>query len=152
MWGEIIEEEVPIVPRYDLMRCIISVGRRGKPPGELYNPCGVDIDEKTGSIYITEGFGTNRVSVFSETGAFLNTFSHQDMSYLWGIALHRNNIYVTGIVSHAVFYFNMEQQIRHVATFGSVSGSSDEQLNEPRGLTVFTDGHVFVADRDNQES
>ena len=43
----------------------------------------------------------------------------------------------------------MEQQIRLVATFGSVSGSSDEQLHSPRGLTVSTDGDVFVADCDN---
>ena len=43
----------------------------------------------------------------------------------------------------------MEQQIRHVATFGSGKGSSDEQLDKPLGLTVSTDGDVFVADRNN---
>ena len=48
-----------------------------------------------------------------------------------------------------VFHFKMEQQIRHVATFGSGEGSSDEHLHYPRGLTVSTDGDVFVADCDN---
>ena len=146
--GEIIEEEASVVPRYDLMSCVVSVGKQGKAPGELSFPRGVAIDENTGYVYVTEWLG-NRVSVFSETGDFLNTFSHQDMRSPWGIALHRDNIYVTDIISDAMFHFKMEQQIRHVATFGSGKGSSDEQLNYPRGLTVSTDGDVFVADCNN---
>ena len=146
--GEIIEEEVPVVPRYDRMRCVVAVGKQGFAPGELSTPTGVAIDENTGYIYVTEGF-VSRVSVFSETGDFINTFSHQGLSAPWGIALHRDYIYVTDIMSSAVFHFKMERQICHVATFGSVKGSSDEQLNQPRGLTVSTDGDVFVADRNN---
>ena len=146
--GEIIEEEVLVVPRYDRMRCVVAVGKQGFAPGELSTPTGVAIDENTGYIYVTECVGS-RVSVFSETGDFLNIFSHQDMSNPWGIALHRDNIYVTDLMSSAVFHFKMEQQICHVAPFGSGKGSSDEQLNYPRGLTVSTDGDVFVADCDN---
>ena len=146
--GEIIEEETPVVPRYDLIRCVVAVVKKGRAPGELYDPRGIAIDENTGYIYVTEGIGS-RVSVFSKTGDFLNTFSHQGMSDLCGIALHRDNIYVTTWISDLVFHFKMQQQIRHVATFGSGKGSSDEQLNCPRGLTVSTDGDVFVADRNN---
>ena len=146
--GEIIEEEVPVVPRYDRMRCVAAVGKNGRAPGELYIPRGVAIDENTGYIYVTEGIDS-RVSVFSETGDFLNTFSHQDMNLPWDIALHRDNIYMTDIYGDSVFHFKMEQQIRHVATFGSGEGSSDEQLNYPLGLTVSTDGDVFVADCSN---
>ena len=146
--GEIIEEEVPVVPRYDRMRCVVAVGKKGTAPGELYFPRGIAIDENTGYIYVTEVFGS-RVSVFSETGDFLNTFSHQDMRFPWGIALHRDNIYVTDLTSDSVFHFKMEQQIRHVATFGSGKGSSNKRLNNPRGLTVSTEGDVFVTDRNN---
>ena len=146
--GEIIEEEVPVVPRYDRMRCVVAVGKKGRAPGELSFPRGVAIDENTGYIYVTEWAGS-RVSVFLETGDFLNTFSHQGMTRPWGIALHRDNIYMTDIDGDSVFHFKMEQQIRHVATFGSGKGSSDEQLNNPSGLTVSTDGDVFVADRSN---
>ena len=144
--GEIIEEEASVVPRYDRMRCVAAVGKKGRAPGELYDPRGVAIDENTGYIYVTEVFGS---SVFSETGDFLNTFSHQDMRCPWGIALHRDNIYVTDRMSDSVFQFKMEQQIRYVATFGSGKGFSDEQLTCPRGLTVSTDGDVFVADCNN---
>ena len=146
--GEIIEEETPVVPRYDLMRCVVAVGKKGRAPGELYDPCGVAIDKNTGCIYVTEGV-VSRISVFSGTGDFLNTFSHQGMNSPWGIALHRDNIYMTDIMSSAVFHFKMEQQIRHVATFGSGRGFSDEQLSHPRSLTVSTDGDVFVADCNN---
>ena len=146
--GEIIEEEVLVVPRYDRMRCVVAVVKKGRAPGELYDPRGVAIDENTGYIYVTEWLGS-RVSVFSETGDFVNTFSHQGMIAPLGIALYRDNIYMTDFLSNAVFHFKMEQQICHVATFGSGKGSSDEQLNTPRGLTVSTDGDVFVADCNN---
>ena len=142
--GEIIEEEASVVPRYDRMSCVVAVGKEG---GELINPQGVAIDENTGSIYVVEGF-TSRVLVFAVTGDFLNTFKHKGMTSPRGIALHRDNIYVTDTISHAVFHFKMKQQIRHVATFGS-KGSSDQQLKQPFGLTVSTDGDVFVADINN---
>ena len=145
--GEIIEEEAPVVPRYDRMSCVVAVGKKGKAPGELSNPCGVAIDEKTGDIYVTEWIG--RVSVFSETGKFLNTFSHKGMTYPHGITLRRDNIYVTDTTSHAVFHFKIKQQVRHVAKLGSDMGSSDKQFNQPLGLTVSTDGDVFVVDCDN---
>ena len=144
--GEIYEEEAPIVPRYDRMKCVFAVGKQGRASGELNCSLGVAIDDNTGSVYVTEGFGSDRVSVFSKTGDFLITFSQQGMSNLQGIALHRDNIYVTDRMSHAVLHFKMVQQIRHVATFGSGKGFSDEQLNSPLGLTVSTDGNVFVAD------
>ena len=145
--GEIIEE-VPVVPQYAWMSCVVAVGKQGHDPGELMHPEGVAVDENTGSIYIAEGLGSySRVSVFSETGDFLNSFSHQYMTD-WGIALHRDNIYVTEYTD-TVFHLKMEQQIRHVATFGGVRGSSDKQLYYPSGLTVSTDGDVFVADRNN---
>ena len=141
--GEIVEEEL-LVPRYDLMRCVVAVGKKGNALGELSFPRGVAIDENTGYIYVAEG-SDNRISVFSEAGDFLNAFSLQGMPYPRGIALHRDNIYVTDW-SNAVFHFKMEQQIRHVATFGMGEGSSNKQLNHPRGITVSTDGDVFVAD------
>ena len=128
------------------MSCVVFVGKEGCVPGELLCPYGVAIDENTGSVYVAaSGFGP-RVSVFSETGNFLTIFSHQGITSPHGIALHRDNIYVTVSMSNEVFHFKMEEQIRHVATFGSAKGSSDEQLNSLFGLTVSTDGDVFVAD------
>ena len=146
--GEIVEEEVPVVPRYQEMRPIVAVGKEGQAPGELWYPWGVAIDENTNLIYVAEGFGSCRVSIFSETGEFINTFTHQDMRLPRGIAIHRDNLYVTDIGVHAVFQFKIEVDMRLVAKLGS-QGSGMGQFNSPRGLTVSTNGDVFVADCNN---
>ena len=142
--GEVVEEEVPVVPRYQDMRPIITVGKSGQAPGELLNPKGVAIDENTNLIYVAEE-DSCRVSIFSETGEFINTFTHQDMRKPYGIAIHRDNLYVTDIGVHAIFQFKIEVDMRLVAKLGS-QGSGIGQFNSPRGLTVSTNGDVFVAD------
>ena len=145
--GEVAEEEMPIVPRYEDMRPIVSVARRGKAPGELYLPWGVAIDETTNRIYVAES-GPHRVSIFSETGAFVDTFSHKDIIAPHGIAIHRDNLYVTDRGAHAVFKFKIAPDIRFVAKLGNpIFGA--QRFNSPLGLSVSAKGDVFVADSDN---
>ena len=146
--GEVVEEEVLVVPRYEEMRPIVAVGKEGKAPGELWNPRGVAIDENTNLIFVAEGLGSCRISIFSETSEFINTFSHQDMRQLHGIAIHQDNLYVTDREVHAVFQFKIEVDMRLVAKLGS-QGSGMGQFEDPRGLTVSTNGDVFVADHNN---
>ena len=146
--GEVVEEEVLVVPRYEEMRPIVAVGQRGHAPGELWNPQGVAIDENTNLIYVAEGLNSGRVSIFSETGEFINTFTHQDMREPYGIAIHRDNLYVTNKGVHAVFQFKIEVDMRLVAKLGG-EGSGMGQFYSPQGLTVSTNGDVFVADCDN---
>ena len=146
--GELVEEAVPVVPRYEDMRPIVAVGERGLAPGELWDPYGVAIDENTDLIYVAEGFGSPRVSIFSETGAFINTFSHEDMRVPHGIAIHRDNLYVTDIATHAVFRFKIEADMRLVAKLGS-RGSGVGQFYCPYGLSVSPNGDVFIADSGN---
>ena len=146
--GEIVEEEVPVVPQYQEMRPIVAVGKSGLPPGRLLSPWGVAIDENTNLIYVAEGQDSCRVSIFSETGEFINTFTHQDMKQPHSIAIHRDNLYVTDDGVHAVFQFKIEVDMRLVAKLGS-EGSGIGQFYSPRGLTVSTNGDVFVADSSN---
>ena len=146
--GEVVEEVVPVVPRYQEMRPIVAVGKRGQAPGELWNPNGVAIDENTNLIYVADGLDSCRVSIFSETGEFINTFTHQDMREPYGIAIHRDNLYVTDREVHAVFQFKIEVDMRLVAKLGS-KGSGIGLFNFPHGLTVSTNGDVFVADCSN---
>ena len=146
--GELVEEAVPVVPRYEDMRPIVAVGKEGRAPGELWNPCGVAIDENTNMIYVAE-LGSHRVSIFSETGAFINTFSHEDMRWPHGIAIHRDNLYVTDTIANAVFQFKFEADMRLVAKLGSW-GSGVGQFDYPYGLSVSPNGDVFVADYNNR--
>ena len=145
--GEVVEE-VPVVPRYEEMRPIVAVGKEGHAPGELWNPWGVAIDANTNLIYLTE-VRSCRVSIFSETGEFKNTFTNQDMRQPYGIAIHRDNLYVTDTGVHAVFRFKIEADMCLVASLGS-EGSGMGQFNDPRGLTVSNNGDVFVADSCNK--
>ena len=58
--------------------------KEGVNPGKIFYPHGVAVDSHNNQIYVTEGlylmegFVSNfaRVSIFAETGEFLNTFSH----------------------------------------------------------------------------
>ena len=149
--GEIYEEEVPVVPRYRDMRPTVAVAKEGKYPGELWCPRGVAIDPATNHIYVAEGgrdpnFG--RVSIFSESGEFLNSYTHEHMESLWGIALQGNNLYVTDREVHAVFHLKIETDFRLVARLGS-RGSDVGKFDAPRQLSISTNGDVYIADRDN---
>ena len=141
--GEVVEEEVSVVPRYEDMRPIVAVGKKGITPGELWVPFGVAVDENTNLIYVAEEL--SRVSIFSETGEFINTFSHEDMRQPWGIAIHRDSLYVTDTGAHAVFHFKIEADMRLIAKLGR-KGSGIGQFDSPLGLTVSTNGDVFVPD------
>ena len=147
--GEVREEEVLPVPQYEAMRPIVAVGKKGKAPGELWYPNTVAIDSNTNRIYVTEGdIFTNfpRISIFSDGGEFLNCFTHEHMKNPRGIAIHRNNIYITDVHVHAVFLFEIESDIRLVAKLGT-QGTGNGEFNWPSNLS--TNGDVYVADYGN---
>ena len=63
--GEVLEEEVPLVPNYQTMRPVVAVGKSGRAPGELYNPNGVAVDSNN-RIFVSEGIASElhaRISV-----------------------------------------------------------------------------------------
>ena len=147
--GDVLEEAVPVIPQYQQMERMIAVGEEGKNPGQLYNPHGVAIDNTSSHIYIAEGWnGFARVSIFSERGDFLNSFTHERMEYPWGIAFHMNNVYVTDTEVHGVFHFKIEADIHHVAALLG-KGSADGMFNYPRQLTASDIGDLYIADSKN---
>ena len=135
---------------------LIACTKRRQAPGELWYPLAVAIDSSNNQIYVAEGLyfieghpnNTTRVSIFSEAGEFLNTFSHLYMKYPWGIAIHRDKVYITDIVQHSVFHFKAEGDFRLVVRLGG-RGSGIGQFDMPRQLAVSTNGDVLVTDRDN---
>ena len=147
--GEVREEEVLPVPLYEAMRPIVAVGKKGKALGELWYPNTVAIDSNTNRVYVTEGdIFTNfpRISIFSHGGEFLESFTHEYMKNPRGIAIHRNNIYITDVLAHAVFLFEIELDIRLVAKLGT-QGTGNGEFNWPSNLS--TNGDVYVADYGN---
>ena len=123
-----------------------AVAKRGKAPGELYLPRGVAIDESTERIYVAELY-SRRVSIFSETGTFMDNLSHKDMIALHAIAIHRDNLYVTDTEAHAVFKFKLEANVRFAVKHRNpIFGT--QRFNSPLGLSVSAKGDVFIADSD----
>ena len=141
-------QKVSVVPQYEQIRPIVAVGKNGYAPGELWNPWGVAIYENSNLIYVAEGFNSFRISIFSDSGEFINTFTHQGMKEPWGIAIHRDNLYVTDTRVHAIFQFKIKADMYLVAKLDS-ERSGMGSLYYPRGLTVSTNGDVFVADCKN---
>ena len=132
---------------------LVACVKEGQAPGALWNPNGVAIDHNNNQIYVAEGYNGfrdsfARMSIFSETGEFLNSFSHPDMKYPHGIAIHRDNVYVTDVREHYVFNFKVEAHFRLVARVGYF-GSGIGRFNYPMQLAVSTNGDVFVADSNN---
>ena len=149
--GEVVEEEMLPVPQYEEMRPIVAVGKKGKDPGELHNPSAVAIDRNSNHIYVAEGdlYGNfARISIFSDGGEFLNSYTHEHMKHPFGIAIHTNNMYVSDIIAHAVFQFKIESDIRLVAKLGT-EGTGNGEFDYPSNLAVSTNGDVYVADYNN---
>ena len=147
--GEIIEEEVPAVPRYQDMKVTVAVGKKGLGDGKISCPHGIAIDQNTGKVYVTQGTdlieNSGRVSIFSESGVFLNSFGQEYMNYPYGIAIHGNYVYVSDIITHKVLQFKQGTNISLVKSVGD-QGSEDGKFNYPRQICVFRNGDVYVAD------
>ena len=149
--GELLEEEVPVVPRYADMRAVVAVGKQGRAPGELFYPNDTAIERNSNQIYVTEGGIFDpfaRISVFSEGGEYLSSFTHQEMEGPSGIAIHGDNVYVSDTAAHAVFQFKLGNIIQPVARIGT-EGSGIGQFYSPHSLSVSYNGDVYVADCNN---
>ena len=114
--------------------------------GNSLFPRGVAIDPSTKRVYITNA-GLNRscVLIFSEAGKYLKHFTVKKLRDPCGIAIHRDNIYVTDTWEHYVFHLKVAVSISLVARIGGI-GAGIRQFNYPRQLTVSTNGDVFITD------
>ena len=128
---------------------LTTVAKTGQKPGCLWLPRAVTFDSNTNKIFVVEGwFDFARVSIFSETGEFTDTFSHEQMEYPWGIAIYGDNVYVTDTINHLILHFKVASVVRFVASSGG-KGSGKGKFNEPRQLTSSGKGELFVSDRNN---
>ena len=148
--GEILEEVVISVPDYQNMGPVVTVVKKGKAPGELFNPNGVAIDTNN-RIFIAEGNVLEqhaRISVFSEKGEYQTSFTRQYFKCPYGITIHGDNLYVTDVEVNAIYKFKIETDFPLVAKQG-IRGSQTGEFITPTNLAVSTQGDVYVTDGNN---
>ena len=128
---------------------LTAVAKKGRESGELWYPRGVAIDPTTNHIYVAEGdVNFPKVSIFSEFGEYLNSYTHKQMKALYGIAIDEDNLYVTDEEVHAVFHLKIDSDLNLVARIGS-KGSAIGQFDHPRQLSISSNGDVYIADSYN---
>ena len=147
--GDVLEEAVPVIPQYRQMERIVAVGEREGRFLDSFIGLMESLSMTQPTIFISlRDLMGSLVSIFSERGDFLNSFTHERMEWPWGIAFHRNNVYVTDTLAHGVFHFKIEADIHPVAALLG-KGSTDGMFNSPRQLTVSYNGDLYIADSDN---
>ena len=141
--GEIVELPV-YVPHYATCHTpIVATGKKGRAPGELYDPQSVAIHDETHQIFVASQIN-HRVEIFSETGEFLYQLGVGQLSLPWGIAIHGDSVYVSCLWVHTVSKFSLTEMCL-VKRIGG-RGSNNGQFNLPRQLTTDLIGRVFIAD------
>ena len=135
------------VPSYESCR---SSREERESSWRAVNPNAVAIERNSNQIYVVEAehplLGTfERISIFSEGGEYLNSFTHQDMTRPCGIAIDGDNVYVSDTRAHAVFQFKLGNDIQLVAKVGTL-GTGIGQFSYPYSLAVSNNGDVYVAD------
>ena len=125
---------------------VIAVGKEGKADNELSAARGLALDELNQLIYIAD-CNNSRVQVVSFDGNFLKRFGQGILKSPWGIAVTKDNVFVTDYTLHALLQFNKKdyQLVRRTGTKGGREG----ELYYPGGLCIDSIGDVFVSDRNN---
>ena len=125
---------------------VLSFGERDSALKMFKKPFGLAGNAR-GEIAVTE-FYNNRIQIFNSDGNFLRSFGCKvlGLQVPKGIVFHNNgNIFVGDTVGR-ILIFNGRGV--YVGSFG-MFGSLDNQLSDPWGLSVDSDGNVIVADKGN---
>ena len=137
----------PEIPKYAaFQKPIVAVGKQGSAPGNLSAPHAVAIELKSGNIYVAD-MQNHRIQIFSQTGDYLNQFTHQHLNSPCGILIHQDNIYVTDWAYDAIFLFKLPN-LTMIKRMGK-GGSGKEEFSVPRQLAISPNQLLYVADRNN---
>ena len=89
----------------------------------------------------------HRIEIFSETGEYLNQLGKLQNPY--GIAIHENSLFVSSLTKHIISKYLLTD-FSLVKQIGGV-GSNNGEFKYPRQLTTDPNGHVYIADTDNNK-
>ena len=130
-FGELIEKDISVPNYATLSQPSISVGKDGTADGEIKWPGGLAYDEKSQLIYVGNGgcagLGRGRISMFTMSGDFISNFCDGLFNEPVGIAIYKEDLFVTDTYLHCVFKLKLGsfKLIKKVGTNGSGIGEFD---------------------------
>ena len=124
---------------------LVSVCEKGKGMEQLYWPCGVTVDNKTGNIYIADQ-SNNCVKVFDSTGKYLFKFGdNEDEGKMYrplSVAIYGERILISQ--NHCILDY---QLYGYVISKICKCGNGELEFNCPIGLTIDeSNGNIYVSD------
>jgi hypothetical protein len=104
---------------------LLTLGTRGQPgrPGEPFNMPTHAVEAPNGDIFVSDGYGQNRIHRFSARGELIRSFGSGDSVFL--------------------------QRRFGIGPSGGSPGTGPAELNVPHDVYVDRDSRVYVLDREN---
>ena len=142
--GRIVEK---VVPKYsNSNQPVTSIGKVGSFSNIFNRPNGVALDEDNERIFVVDS-GNHRIQVYSMECEYIQDFDSKRLKEPCGIAVNRNNLYVTDVILHTVVKYDCTSHPVYVKTLSDFSSSTDEHLRKPQGITVDpSTEEVYVTD------
>ena len=107
----------------------------------------VAIDPFTDQIYVilaTGLDGKETLLIYSQSGELLRSFSHEKLKHIYGMAIHKNNVYIVSGLS-SFLHFKVADSMSLIRSKND-GGSGIGEFIEPRQLDISNEGDLFVAD------
>ena len=142
-FGEVLVWEVPDYSKK--LEPTLTAGKKGEDVNEL-DAAGLSIDETNKLIYLAD-YSNSRIQVVSFEGKFVTNFGQGILKTPHGIAVTEEDILVTDSLHHSLFQFSKKDLKLKNRT--ETKEEEEGQLNYPCGLSIDTNGDVFVADSSN---
>ncbi|MCW2766761.1 MAG: hypothetical protein JWO11_2720 [Nocardioides sp.] len=124
------------------------------PNGGFNQPEGVAVDQTSGQVYVSDTFN-HRIQRFSSTGTFQAKWGYRGrgtgdaMDYPRGIAVDRQDrtVWLNNTRSANIKHYTSSGGF--LGDFGD-QGAADNQFYYSRGISVGTDGRLYVPDSGNR--
>lgn len=118
-----------------------TIGGAGDKHGQLCNPRGLAVSERD-ELYIA---CESRIDVLTLDGAFLRRFGttgEGKINRAFDVAVADDKVLVANACNHSVTAFSRNGEFLY-----DFETAKPKELNNPTGVTVTTDGKVFVSDQ-----